>query len=99
MILLAIVTLGKAFGMGGMLLATLNGLSVNTNLEVVGYDGEPIGGLYANGNDCGGPVAHSYCFVDDDKIFETRRLGDGYDDLDPCRSMKLNDQLLQADQN
>ena len=52
-----------------------------------------------NGNDCGGPVAHSYCFVDDDKIFETRKLGDGYDDLEPCRSMKLNDQLLQADQN
>lgn len=45
---------------GGMLLATLNGLSVDADLQVVGADGEPIGGLYANGNDCGGTYLHTY---------------------------------------
>ena len=45
---------------GGMLLATLNGLSVNANLEVVNEAGDAIGGLYANGNDCGGTYAHVY---------------------------------------
>lgn len=45
---------------GGMLLATLNGLSVNANLEVVNEAGDAIGGLFANGNDCGGTYAHVY---------------------------------------
>ena len=45
---------------GGMLLATLNGLSVNANLEVVNEAGDAIGGLYANGNDYGGTYAHVY---------------------------------------
>ena len=45
---------------GGMLLATLNGLSVNANLEVVNEAGGAIGGLYANGNDCGSCYAHVY---------------------------------------
>lgn len=46
--------------LGGMLLATLNGLSVDADLQVVDRQGEPLGGLYANGNDCGGTYAHVY---------------------------------------
>lgn len=39
---------------------TLNGLSANANLEVVDEQGDAIGGLFANGNDCGGTYAHVY---------------------------------------
>ena len=44
----------------GMLPATLNGLSVNANLEVVDGQGDAIAGPFANGNECGGTYAHVY---------------------------------------
>jgi transglutaminase/protease-like cytokinesis protein 3 len=42
-------------------------------------------------------VIHEYCFVDDDKIFESRKLLDGTEGLPKCKSMKLNEKLLEAD--
>lgn len=42
-------------------------------------------------------VMHEYCFVDDDKIFESRKLDSTYHDVPKCRSMKLNEKLLEAD--
>ena len=53
--------------------------------------------LDQNGQEIGGPVKHEYCFVDDNKIFETRILSEEYADLPVCQSMKLNDQLMEAD--
>ena len=45
---------------GGMLLSTGSGLTVNTKLQVLDKQGEPIEGLYAVGNDCGGTYARTY---------------------------------------
>ena len=53
--------------------------------------------LDQNGREIGVPVKHEYCFVDDNKIFETRILSEEYADLPVCQSMKLNDQLMEAD--
>ena len=55
--------------------------------------------LYPDGTEVGGPVKHNFCFIDDDTLFKSHKLGDEYKDLPPCNSMKLNDQLMQADQN
>ena len=53
--------------------------------------------LDQNGQEIGGPVKREYCFVEDNKIFETRILSEEYADLPVCQSMKLNDQLMEAD--
>ena len=53
--------------------------------------------LNEDGTEPGGPVSHTFCFVDDDTLFKSHKLGDGYQDLPPCSSMKLNDKLIQAD--
>lgn len=50
-----------------------------------------------DGTEPGGPVSHPFCFIDDDTLFKSHKLGDGYKDLPPCNSMKLNDKLMQAD--
>ena len=46
--------------LGSWLLATMNGVRVNTNLEAIKPDGEAIPGLYVVGNDMGGFFANSY---------------------------------------
>ena len=46
--------------LGSWLLATMNGVRVNTNLEAIKADGEAIPGLYVVGNDMGGFFANSY---------------------------------------
>ncbi|BAE84687.1 fumarate reductase [Desulfitobacterium hafniense] len=46
--------------MGGQLLCTLDGLRVNTSLQVLDTNLEPIEGLYAAGNDSGGFFADNY---------------------------------------
>lgn len=53
--------------------------------------------LDQNGQEIGGPVRHEYCFVDDNKIFESRVLSAEYANLPECKSMKLNDPLMEAD--
>ena len=45
---------------GGMLLATISGLTVNENMQVMDTEGNVIEGLYANGNDCGSCYLHTY---------------------------------------
>lgn len=45
------------------------------------------------------PVSHTYCFIDDKTLFESHKLNDAYKDLPSCKSTKLNDSLLLADQN
>ena len=45
---------------GGMLLSSGSGLTVNTELQVLDKQGEAIEGLYAVGNDCGGTYARTY---------------------------------------
>ena len=45
---------------GSWLLATMNGVRVNTNLEAIRADGSAIPGLYVIGNDMGGFFANSY---------------------------------------
>ena len=45
---------------GEWLLATMNGVRVNTNLQAIKPDGEAIEGLYVVGNDMGGFFANSY---------------------------------------
>lgn len=45
---------------GGVLLCTLDGLRINTNMQVLDQNMEPIRGLYAIGNDSGGFFANSY---------------------------------------
>lgn len=56
--------LGKApyFGitLGGQLLCTLDGLRINTNMQVLTKDGKVIPGLYAGGNDSGGFFCDNY---------------------------------------
>ena len=46
--------------LGSWLLATMNGVRVNTNLQAIKADGEAIPGLYVVGNDMGGFFANSY---------------------------------------
>ena len=55
--------------------------------------------LYPDGTEVGGPVKHNFCFIDDDTLFKSHKLGEGYKDLPPCNSMMLNDRLMQEDQN
>ena len=45
---------------GNWLLATINGVRVNTNLEAINSEGDAIGGLYVIGNDMGGFFSNSY---------------------------------------
>lgn len=45
---------------GATLLCTLDGLRVNTSMQVLDNEGEVIEGLYAAGNDSGGFFAHNY---------------------------------------
>ncbi len=45
---------------GSWLLATMNGVRVNTNLEAITPDGSAIPGLYVIGNDMGGFFSNSY---------------------------------------
>lgn len=44
----------------GSAICNLDGLRVNEDVEVIGADGKPIGGLYAAGNDQGGFYGMSY---------------------------------------
>lgn len=53
--------------------------------------------LNEDGQDAGGPVRHEYCFVDDNKISETRMLDEDNADPPVCIDMTLNDQLMEAD--
>ena len=46
--------------MGGRLLATLDGLRINTKMEVIDKKGKPIPHLYAAGNASGGFFWGSY---------------------------------------
>lgn len=50
----------QAATIGGQLLCTLDGLRVNTDLQVLDADHDPIPGLYAVGNDSGGFFANNY---------------------------------------
>ena len=45
---------------GEWLLATINGVRVNTNLQAINEEHEPIEGLYMCGNDLGGFFSNSY---------------------------------------
>lgn len=45
---------------GGVLLCTLDGLRINTNMQVLNKEMKPVDGLYAIGNDSGGFFANSY---------------------------------------
>ncbi|TWH60152.1 Succinate dehydrogenase/fumarate reductase, flavoprotein subunit [Desulfitobacterium sp. LBE] len=46
--------------LGGQLICTCDGLRINTNLQVLDVNLEPIEGLYAAGNDSGGFFADNY---------------------------------------
>jgi succinate dehydrogenase/fumarate reductase flavoprotein subunit len=46
--------------MAGCILCNLNGLRINTKLQVLDVDLKPISGLYAAGNDSGSFFAHTY---------------------------------------
>ena len=46
--------------LGGQLLCTLDGLRINTNMQVLNGAGEVIPGLYAGGNDSGGFFCGNY---------------------------------------
>lgn len=50
----------RAATIGGQLLCTLDGLRVNTDLQVLDGNHDPIPGLYAAGNDSGGFFANNY---------------------------------------
>ena len=50
----------RAATIGGQLLCTLDGLRVNTDLQVLDENHDPIPGLYAAGNDSGGFFANNY---------------------------------------
>lgn len=56
------VKVGPFYGIavGSWLLATMNGVRVNTNLEAIDENGEALGGLYVVGNDMGGFFSNSY---------------------------------------
>ena len=44
----------------GSILCTLNGIQINTDFNAINTHGDPIPGLYVNGNDSGGYFAHTY---------------------------------------
>jgi len=44
----------------GSILCTLNGIQINTDFNAIGQDGNPIPGLYVNGNDSGCYFAATY---------------------------------------
>ena len=44
----------------GSILCTLNGLQINTEFNAINTHGDPIPGLYVNGNDSGGYFANTY---------------------------------------
>ena len=46
--------------MGGMILATQDGLTVNADMQVLDTEGNVIEGLYAAGNDCGSTYTRTY---------------------------------------
>ncbi|NLJ57913.1 MAG: FAD-dependent oxidoreductase [Tissierellia bacterium] len=50
----------RAATIGGQLLCTLDGLRINTNLQVLDKSHNPIDGLYAIGNDSGGFFSNNY---------------------------------------
>lgn len=50
----------SAATLGGILLCTLDGLRINTNLQVLDKSFNPIEGLYAVGNDSGGFFCNNY---------------------------------------
>lgn len=50
----------RAATLGGQLLCTLDGLRINTNLQVLDKSLNPIEGLYAVGNDSGGFFCNNY---------------------------------------
>jgi len=50
----------QAITMGGLLLCTLDGLRINTDMQVLDRAGDPIEGLYAAGNVSGGFFANNY---------------------------------------
>lgn len=50
----------RAATIGGQLLCTLDGLRVNTDLQVLDGNHDPLPGLYAAGNDSGGFFANNY---------------------------------------
>ncbi len=56
------VVQGPFYGIciGSWLLATMNGVRVNTNLEAIDENGDALGGLYVVGNDMGGFFSNSY---------------------------------------
>ncbi len=45
---------------GAWILATYNGVKINTNMQAIKPDGKPIEGLYMVGNDSGGFISNSY---------------------------------------
>ena len=50
----------RAVTLGGQLLCTLDGLRINTKMQVLDKCGEAIEGLYAGGNDSGGFFSNCY---------------------------------------
>ena len=50
----------RAVTLGGQLLCTLDGLRINTQMQVLDRSGEVIDGLYAGGNDSGGFFSNCY---------------------------------------
>lgn len=50
----------QAATLGGILLCTLDGLRINTNMQVLDTNLNPIEGLYAVGNDSGGFFCNNY---------------------------------------
>jgi hypothetical protein len=50
----------RATTLGGQLMCTMDGLLVNTDLQVLDNEFNPIEGLYAAGNDSGGFFANNY---------------------------------------
>jgi len=50
----------RAVTLGGQLLCTLDGLRINTKMQVLNKDGAVIDGLYAGGNDSGGFFSNCY---------------------------------------
>ena len=56
------IKVGPFYGicLGSWLLATMNGVRVNTNLEAIDAKGDALGGLYVVGNDMGGFFSNSY---------------------------------------
>ncbi|ACL19163.1 fumarate reductase/succinate dehydrogenase flavoprotein domain protein [Desulfitobacterium hafniense DCB-2] len=56
------VAQGPFYGiaLGNWLLCTFNGVRINTNIQAINENGDPIQGLYVTGNDSGGFFANTY---------------------------------------